>query len=168
MIGFFAGNLLLSLTPAHQIYWAMLFPAFCVVTLGPDLSFASATIIISNVVHHDEQAVGGSFVNTVVLYSHGFGMGIAGCVQRYVQQDSSNELLSVHSVLWFAVGVDVISFLVVVLLSATPATCTTRHSKRSSFSRAAHRTRPKFRSCRPMSKPNVMSLGLSVNDEWLT
>lgn len=120
MIGFFAGNLLLSLTPAHQIYWAMLFPAFCVVTLGPDLSFASATIIISNVVHQDEQAVGGSFVNTVVLYSHGLGMGIAGCVQRYVQQDSSNELLSVHSALWFAVGVDVISFLVVVFFIRDP------------------------------------------------
>lgn len=35
MMSFCVGNLLMSLTPVHQTYWAMVFPAVLLVCFGP-------------------------------------------------------------------------------------------------------------------------------------
>ncbi|KAL4402830.1 transmembrane transporter [Malassezia pachydermatis] len=112
---FLFGNLMFSLTPAHQMYWKMVFPAFALTGFGPDLSFTAASIVISNTLLPSEQGVGGSLINTVVLYSAGLGMSIAGTVEHYVLLDTNNDLLlAFRACLWLGVGFAGISIFIVV------------------------------------------------------
>ncbi len=48
MVAFIVGNLLTALASVDQSYWALTFPAALICVFGPDLSFASAALIIAN------------------------------------------------------------------------------------------------------------------------
>ncbi len=48
MIAYIIGNLLSALAGIHQSYWALTFPAVVIEVFGPDLSYASAALIIAN------------------------------------------------------------------------------------------------------------------------
>lgn len=109
------GNLLFALTPAHQLYWKMVFPAYSLVALGPDLSFTSGSIIISNSLLPSEQGIGASMINTVVLYCSGFGMAMAGNVHYYVLKHYGDELLATRATFWFGFSLATISLLIVVI-----------------------------------------------------
>ena len=54
IFSFFIGNLLMSFAIYSKVYWAFIFPACLLVVGGPDLSFASSGILISNVVLSEE------------------------------------------------------------------------------------------------------------------
>ncbi|CAO1613227.1 unnamed protein product [Parajaminaea phylloscopi] len=84
MLAFFAGNIIMALTPQSQSFWAMVFPATLVIPFGPDLSFASSAIILSNAVPAEDQGAAAGVVNTVVLYAISLGIGIAATLERYV------------------------------------------------------------------------------------
>ncbi|WFD32073.1 hypothetical protein MSPP1_003115 [Malassezia sp. CBS 17886] len=118
--GFLFGNLMFSVTPERQTYWAMAFPGMALVALGPDLSFTSASIVITNTVLPDEQGAAGSFINTLVLYGSGLGMGFAGVVQRYVMRQTGDALLASRSALWFGLGLSAMAMLVVILFVHDP------------------------------------------------
>ncbi|EOD49243.1 putative mfs transporter of unknown specificity protein [Neofusicoccum parvum UCRNP2] len=59
----------------------MTFPLVMLVAFGPDLSFASASLIVSDQVPKEQQGAAGSFVNTVVNYSIGLGLAFGGNVE---------------------------------------------------------------------------------------
>lgn len=108
MFSFFIGNLLMCFATYSTVYWAFIFPACLLVVGGPDLSFASAGILISNAVLPDEQGVAGSFVSTVVQYSIAVGLGIAGVVEAHTR------LTGYRGAYWLGIGFAVLAFLVVV------------------------------------------------------
>ncbi|WFC95528.1 hypothetical protein MBRA1_002176 [Malassezia brasiliensis] len=112
--GFMFGNIMFANTPMEQTYWAMAFPAFSLVALGPDLSFTAGSIVISNTLTHHEQAKGGSMVNTVVLYGAGLGMGFGGCIEHYIMRNHNDKHLAFRSTLFFAFGLAALAFLIVV------------------------------------------------------
>ncbi|GAA5863051.1 hypothetical protein JCM5353_001778, partial [Sporobolomyces roseus] len=60
---FCIGNLLMGVTPRSQTFWAMIFPAEIIIVFGPDLSFASGALIISNSVPRSMLGVGGGLMN---------------------------------------------------------------------------------------------------------
>lgn len=115
MFSFFVGNLLMSFAIYSEVYWAFIFPACLLVVGGPDLSFASSGILISNAVLPEEQGVAGSFVSTVVQYSISVGLGIAATVESHVNKGGSDIVLGYRGALWLGIGFAAIAFFVVVL-----------------------------------------------------
>lgn len=115
MFSFFIGNLLMSFASYSKVYWAFIFPACLLVVGGPDLSFASAGIIISNAVLPEEQGVAGSFISTVVQYSIAIGLGVAATVEAHVNKGGSDIDLGYRGAHWLGIGFAAVAFFVVVL-----------------------------------------------------
>jgi len=104
MVSFCVGQILMALTPPEQTYWAMTFPTTAIVTFGPDLAFASASLIASDAVPHGLQGVAGSFINTIVNYSIAIGLALAGAVQSGVNSDGSDPLKGYRGAWWLGTG----------------------------------------------------------------
>ena len=115
MFSFFIGNLLMSFANYSDKYWAFIFPACLLVVGGPDLSFASSGILISNVVLPEEQGVAGSFISTVVQYSISVGLGIAATVETHVNKGGSDIALGYRGAFWLGLCFAAVGFFVVVL-----------------------------------------------------
>ncbi|PYH84643.1 MFS general substrate transporter [Aspergillus uvarum CBS 121591] len=115
MFSFLAGNLLMSFVPYSPVYWAFIFPACLLVVGGPDLSFASSGILISNAVLPEEQGVAGSFISTVVQYSISIGLGIAATVEAHVNRGGDDVVRGYRGALWLGVGFAAIGFFIVAL-----------------------------------------------------
>lgn len=114
MFSFLLGNLLMSFSNYSEVYWALIFPACLLVVGGPDLSFASAGILVSNAVLPEEQGVAGSFVSTVVQYSIAIGLGIAATVESHVNGGGGDAALGFRGAYWLGIGLAGIAFFVVV------------------------------------------------------
>ncbi len=115
MFSFFIGNLLMCFAIYSEVYWAFIFPACLLVVGGPDLSFASSSIIISNAVLPEEQGVAGSFIATVVQYSIAIGLGIAATVESHVNKGGTDIVLGYRGAYWLGIGFAAVAFFVVVL-----------------------------------------------------
>ena len=115
MFSFFIGNLLMSFANYSEVYWAFIFPACLLVVGGPDLSFASSGIIVSNAVLLEEQGVAGSFIATVVQYSIAIGLGIAATVESHVNKGGKDIMLGYRGAYWLGIGFAALAFFVVVL-----------------------------------------------------
>ena len=115
MFSFLTGNLLMSFAIYSKVYWAFIFPACLLVVGGPDLSFASSGILISNAVLPEEQGVAGSFVSTVVQYSIAIGLGIATTVDAHVNKGGSDIVLGHRGAYWLGIGVAAVALFVVIL-----------------------------------------------------
>ncbi|KAF4544545.1 MFS-type transporter [Lasiodiplodia theobromae] len=104
MIAFFTGQILLALMPVDQEYWPMTFPLVVLIAFGPDLSFASASLIVSDQVPKDQQGAAGSFVNTVVNYSIGLGLAFAGNLEVRTNDGGKDILQGYRSAWWLGTG----------------------------------------------------------------
>lgn len=91
MLAFFTGTVIVATAPVAQIYWKQVFFSIVIMPFGMDLSFPSATILLSNKVGHEHQGVAASLVNTVVNYSISIGLGLAGTVQRAASKNVNGE-----------------------------------------------------------------------------
>ena len=114
MLSFLIGDLLMSFAIYSDAYWAFIFPACLLVVGGPDLSFASSGIIISNAVLPEEQGVAGSFISTVVQYSIAIGLGIAATVEAHVNKGGSDVILGYRGAYWLGIGLAAVAFFIVV------------------------------------------------------
>lgn len=115
MFSFFIGNLLMSFANYSNVYWAFIFPACLFVVGGPDLSFASSGIIISNSVLPEEQGVAGSFISTVVQYSISIGLGIASTVETHVNNaEGTNTIMAYRGAYWLGIAFAAIAFFIVI------------------------------------------------------
>ncbi|KAG8525711.1 uncharacterized protein KY384_000471 [Bacidia gigantensis] len=120
MFAFFFGDLLMCFVHYSDVYWAFIFPACLFVTGGPDLSFSSSSIIISNAVLPEEQGVAGSFIATVVNYSVSLGLGIAATVETHVNKGESDLILGYRGAWWLGIGFACTAFLIAVLFVRDP------------------------------------------------
>jgi len=69
-----------------------------------DMSFPSGILILSNSMPQQDQGVAGSLVNTVVNYSISLGLGFAGTVERYVNNDNKDVLRGYRGATYLGVG----------------------------------------------------------------
>lgn len=115
MFSFFLGCLLMSFAKHSTSYWAFVGPACLLVVGGPDLSFASSNIIVSNAVLPEEQGVAGSFISTVVLFSVAQGLGFAATVEGHVNKHGTDIILGYRGAYWLGMGFALIAFLTVAL-----------------------------------------------------
>ncbi|KAJ5491659.1 MFS-type transporter [Penicillium diatomitis] len=115
MFSFLIGNLLMSFANYSPVYWAFIFPACLFVVGGPDLSFASSGILISNAVLPEEQGVAGSFISTVVQYSISIGLGIAATVEAHTNSGGKDVVHGYRGALWLGICFAAVAFFIVVL-----------------------------------------------------
>ncbi|ERF77012.1 hypothetical protein EPUS_06880 [Endocarpon pusillum Z07020] len=101
MFAFLIGTTLIATTPVKQIYWAQVFVSVVVMPWGMDMSFPSATILLSSKVGKENQGVAMSLVNTVVNYSISVGLGLAGTVQMKVDHGDATRLLDGFRAAWY-------------------------------------------------------------------
>jgi MFS family permease len=124
MFAFFTGTTLIATAPVNQIYWAQAFFSIIIMPWGMDMSFPSATILLSSKVGAENQGVAMSLVNTVVNYSISVGLGLAGTVQHSVDKDKTQVLKGFRSAWYFGMGLSgvgiivAISFLALTLFTA--------------------------------------------------
>ena len=101
---FLVGATLVATLPVHQIYWAQLFVTGIVAPFGMDMSFPSATLIVSDSVDKAHQGVAASLVNTIVNYSISLGLGFAGTVEVNVAK--GDLLRGYRGALYMGIGLD--------------------------------------------------------------
>lgn len=83
MIAFLVANILISVRPIGQIYWAQKFVSYIIAPFGMDMSFPAAALVLSSSLPKHQQGIAGSLVATFVNYSISIGLGIAGTVDKY-------------------------------------------------------------------------------------
>ena len=66
LCAFLIGTILVATLPPHQIYWAQIFVTSIIAPFGMDMSFPSATLVVSNSVDKAHQGIAASLVNTIV------------------------------------------------------------------------------------------------------
>jgi MFS family permease len=115
MVSFLIGDLIMCFFNHSDNYWAIVFPACLLVVGGPDLSFASSGIIISNVVLPEEQGVAGSLVSAVVHYSLSIGLGIAATVEMHTSNHGQDMIAGFEGALYLGIGFATVGLLIVVL-----------------------------------------------------
>ena len=84
LIWFLVRSILLATMPVHQLYWKQAFSIYVLSAFGMDLSFPSATLVMSQLVPPERQGIAASLIATVVYYSQSIGPGIAGTVQSHI------------------------------------------------------------------------------------
>ncbi|KAJ5732582.1 hypothetical protein N7493_004063 [Penicillium malachiteum] len=104
MLAFSAGQALLASMPMGQIYWANAFLITILTPWGMDMSFPSGILILSNAMPAEDQGVAGSLVTTVVNYSISMGLGFAGTVETYVNDNGDNILKGYRGASYMGVG----------------------------------------------------------------
>lgn len=113
LVAFTLGPLFMSLnTGAHTSYWAFTFVSLLVTPFGMDMSFPSATFVMSNLLPVDRQGVAGSLVTTVVNYSISLGLGLACTVEVHVNHNGGDVMLGIRGGWWFGVGIGLLGVLV--------------------------------------------------------
>ncbi|KAB8337158.1 hypothetical protein FH972_021462 [Carpinus fangiana] len=105
MLGFLVGNILVATQPVNQTFWAQTFIAFLVTPWGMDMSFPSATVIISDCFPPHEQGTAASMVTTILNYSISIGLGIAGTIESKIEPTGEDKLRGYRSAWYFAIGI---------------------------------------------------------------
>ncbi|KAJ5640716.1 Major facilitator superfamily domain general substrate transporter [Penicillium herquei] len=104
MLAFTGGQVLLATLPVHQTYWAQAFVIGILTPWGMDMSFPSATVILSNSMPREHQGVAASLINTIVNYSISIGLGLAGTVESEVNHDGKDILRGYRGAAYMGVG----------------------------------------------------------------
>ena len=109
---FLTGQILLATVPVDQIYWAQTFVSIIIMPWGMDMSFPSATVLLSNNTPNHDQGIASSLINTTVNYSISLGLGIAGTIVRQVNMGSTDVLAGYRGAWYFGIGLDGIAVLI--------------------------------------------------------
>lgn len=114
-------NLLLGTMPAHETYWAQVFPAVIVAGAGPDLIVTAAQVIAANAVRRAEQGIAGSLIGVVQTYALSTGLGFAGTVERYVNDHGRNQVKGYRGAIFLGLGFCVLALVLNLLFVRMPA-----------------------------------------------
>ncbi|KAF2725925.1 MFS general substrate transporter [Polychaeton citri CBS 116435] len=106
---FLTGQILISTVPVDQIYWAQTFVSIILMPWGMDMSFPSATVLLSNNTPSHDQGIASSLINTTVNYSISLGLGIAGTIVRQVSSGGADTLAGYRGAWYFGIGLDVLA-----------------------------------------------------------
>ncbi|KIW07398.1 uncharacterized protein PV09_02241 [Verruconis gallopava] len=82
MTNFLIGSLLIGTVPLHQTYWAQVFLSIIIMPGAMNLSFPSATMLLSSALPKEKQGIAASLVSTLVNYCISCGLGLAGSIHR--------------------------------------------------------------------------------------
>lgn len=122
MIAFTMGPAFFLPQTPNTTYWALSLPGMALVTFGPDLAFAAASIFITSNVARSYQGSAGSLLVTNQNLSSAILTSIADSIGNRVDQTPSGEigLHGLHAIWWFALACQLCAALVVLIWVRIP------------------------------------------------
>ncbi|ORX34486.1 major facilitator superfamily domain-containing protein [Kockovaella imperatae] len=118
MVAFLVGDVMGAVAPVHG-YWSVTFPSLILVILGPDLSYSTGQLIVSNSVDRQFQGTAGGIVSMITNYSLSIGLGMAGTVEAYVVPNGP-VLKGYRTAFYFGSGLAALAVVVVGLFVRMP------------------------------------------------
>ncbi|OCF37435.1 hypothetical protein I316_00556 [Kwoniella heveanensis BCC8398] len=125
MVSFLIGPLFSALNKPDQTYWGLTFFGLLLSVFGPDLSFSTGQLIVSNSVAHEYQGIAAGVVSMITNYSLSIGLGFAGTAERYVSMpypgaSQAHILRGYRAAFWTATGLAALAIVVVALFVRMP------------------------------------------------
>lgn len=122
MVGFTMGPAFFLPQTPNTIYWALSFPGVALVTFGPDLAFAAASIFITSNVARSYQGSAGSLLVTNQNLSSAILTSIADAIGNKVDIQPSGEigLQGLRAIWWFALATQLCAALITVVWVRIP------------------------------------------------
>lgn len=114
MLAYAVGPVFFIPQTSGTIYWALSLPGVVLVTFGPDLSFAAASIFITSSVPKSYQGSAGSLLVTIQNLSSAILAAIAGTIGvKVAGNEAAGEegvgLQGLRAIWWFAFAVSVVA-----------------------------------------------------------
>ncbi|PWN35374.1 MFS general substrate transporter [Meira miltonrushii] len=130
MIAFALGPVFFLPQTANTTYWALSMPGIALVTFGPDLSFAAASIFVTSSVAKHYQGSAGSLLVTVQNLSAAIMTSISDTIGEKVRQSAGEESLKVfHSIWWFDFAAAIVGALITLIFVRIPKTVEKEHEQ---------------------------------------
>ncbi|KAL4946831.1 hypothetical protein BDV06DRAFT_181621 [Aspergillus oleicola] len=122
MFAFTLGPVFFIPQTPNTMYWAMSFPGVALVTFGPDLAFAAASIFITSNVPRSYQGSAGSLLVTNQNLSSAIMTSVADAIGTRIDKlpDGSIGLTGLRDIWWFAFAVQLVAAFVVVFWVRIP------------------------------------------------
>ncbi|KAJ5642879.1 uncharacterized protein N7484_005386 [Penicillium longicatenatum] len=122
MIAFALGPAFFLPQNAGTSYWPLSFPGIALVTFGPDLSFAAASIYITSNVRRSYQGSAGSLLVTMQNLSNAVMTAVGDAIGNKVARDASGsiDLEGLRAVWWFALAAEVVAALITLIWVRIP------------------------------------------------
>ena len=122
MLAFTLGPAFFLPQTAHTSYWALSFPGISLVTFGPDLAFAAASIFITSNVERSYQGSAGALLVTNQNLSSAILTSVADAIGTRVDRGPSGEigLDGLHAIWWFALAAQLLAALVTIVWVRIP------------------------------------------------
>lgn len=122
MLAFTLGPAFFLPQTANTSYWALSFPGISLVTFGPDLAFAAASIFITSNVERSYQGSAGALLVTNQNLSSAIMTSVADAIGTRVDRGPSGEigLDGLHAIWWFALASQLLAALVTIVWVRIP------------------------------------------------
>ncbi|CAI7652724.1 unnamed protein product [Penicillium glandicola] len=122
MLAFTLGPAFFLPQTANTTYWALSFPGIALVTFGPDLAFAAASIFITSNVERSYQGSAGALLVTNQNLSSAIMTSVADAIGTRVDRGASGEigLDGLRAIWWFALAAQLLAALVTILWVRIP------------------------------------------------
>lgn len=122
MLAFTMGPAFFLPQTPNSIYWALSFPGVALVTFGPDLAFAAASIFITSSVARSYQGSAGSLLVTNQNLSAAIMTSVADAIGAKVDMGPSGEvgLKGLRAIWWFALATQLLAALITVIWVRIP------------------------------------------------
>ena len=111
MIAFGLGPVFFLPQTSGTTYWALSFPGVALVTFGPDLSFAAASIYITSNVRRSYQGSAGSLLVTMQNLSSAIMTSVADAIGTKVDKGPSGDIGvdGLRAIWWFALAAEIVA-----------------------------------------------------------
>ena len=118
-IGAVGSQLLLALMPEGGIYWAWIFPATFLGTVGIDLSYNLMAVFITTQLPAARQGLAGGFVNSVLQLGIALLLGFTDIVQTYTVEEVGLRR-RYKNTFWFGVASGGVSLILMTIWGRIP------------------------------------------------
>lgn len=117
--GALGAMLLLALVPIGGNYWAYIFPAMILGTIGIDLSITLVMVFVTTQLPMARQGLAGGFVNSVLQLGMAIAIGLTDII-RTQTEPYAGQVQSYKNVFWFGVAAGGLSLIVLAIWGRVP------------------------------------------------
>ena len=118
-LGALGSQLLLTLIPVGGNYWAWIFPAMILSTIGIDLSTIYMTVFITTALPTAQQGLAGGLINSVLHLGVGVILGLTDIVQSATFEEQGLGM-SYKNTFWFGVAAGGVSLILMAIWGKLP------------------------------------------------
>ena len=119
-LGALGSQLLLALIPIGGNYWAWIFPATILSTIGIDLSTIYMTVFITTALPAAQQGLAGGLINSVLHLGFGVILGLTDIIQSATFEEQGSGA-SYKNTFWFGVAAGAVSLVLMAIWGKLPA-----------------------------------------------